>query len=132
MFMAQVFDRFVERAPVAVMARASLEYALQPAPLDALFAQHAQRQYERTLLFSTMLDLTALVVCGVHPSVHAAYKAMREQVPVSLTAVYDKLGGVEPSTTEALVAHSAERLRPVIAALGPAEPYPFVSVQGVS
>jgi Transposase DDE domain len=123
MFMAEVFNRFVEKAPVAVMARASLEYALQPAPLDALFAVHAQRQYERTLLFSTMLDLTALVVCGVHPSVHAAYKVLRKQVPVSLTAVYDKLAGVEPSTTEALVAHSAERLRPVIEALGPAEPW---------
>ena len=119
--MAEVFERFVKRAPVAVMSRAALEYALEPAPLDALFAAHADRQYERKLLFSTMLDLTSLVVCGVHPSVHAAYKAMREQVPVSLTAVYDKLGGVETTTTEALVAHSAERLRPVLDALGTAE-----------
>jgi hypothetical protein len=121
MFMAEVFERFVKRAPVAVMARAALEYALEPGPVDALFAVHADRQYERKLLFSTMLDLTALVVCGVHPSVHAAYKAMRKQVPVSLTAVYDKLGGVEMSTTEALVAHSADRLRPVLDAVGTAE-----------
>lgn len=121
MFMTEVFKRFVKKAPVAIMTRASLEYALQPGPLDALFATSAERQYERKLLFSTMLDLTALVVCGVHPSVHAAYKAMREQVPVSLTAVYDKLGGVEMATTEALVAHSADRLRPVIAALGTAD-----------
>src|SRR5277367_2723536 len=121
MFMDEVFKRFVKMVPVAVMTRASLEYALQPAPLDALFATSAERQYERKLLFSTMLDLTALVVCGVHPSVHAAYKAMREQVPVSLTAVYDKLGGVEMATTEALVAHSADRLRPVIEALGTVE-----------
>jgi hypothetical protein len=121
MFMAEIFERFVKRAPVAVMARAALEYALEPAPLDALFAVHAERQYERKLLFSTMLDLTALVVCGVHPSVRAAYQAMREQVPVSLTAVYDKLGGVETVTTEALVAHSATRLRPVVEALGVTE-----------
>lgn len=123
MLMADVFERFVKKAPVAVMARASLEYALEPGPLDALFAVHAERQYERKLLFSTMLDLTALVVCGVHPSVHAAYKAMREQVPVSLTAVYDKLGGVETSTTEALIAHSADRLRPVLDALDATEPW---------
>jgi hypothetical protein len=37
-----------------------------------------------------MVDLTAVVVCGVHPSVHAAYKALREQLPVSLTALYEK------------------------------------------
>ncbi len=121
MFMAQVFERFVRKAPVAVMTRASLEYALEPAPLDALFATSAERQYERKLMFSTMLDLTALVVCGTHPSVHAAYQAMREQVPVTLTAVYDKLGGVEMATTEALVAHSARRLRPVVEALGTTE-----------
>jgi hypothetical protein len=123
MFMTEVFNRFVKKAPVGIMTRASLEYALQPGPLDALFASSAERQYERKLLFSTMLDLTALVVCGVHPSVHAAYKAMREQVPVSLTAVYDKLGGVEMGTTEALVVHSADRLRPVIEALGAVDPW---------
>jgi hypothetical protein len=119
--MAQLFDRFVKKAPVAVMARSALEFALEPSGVDAIFARNAERQYERTLLFSTMLDLTALVVCGVHPSVHAAYKSMREQVPVSLTAVYDKLGGVEMATTEALVAHSSARLRPVVEAIGPVE-----------
>lgn len=116
--MAEVFARFEKRAPVAVMTRAALEYALDPGALDALFATHAERQYERKLLFSTMVDLMALVVCGVHPSMRASFEAMREQVPVSLTAVYDKLGGIETQTTEALVAHSAERLRPVVEALG--------------
>ncbi|HEX7476893.1 MAG TPA: hypothetical protein VF331_03740 [Polyangiales bacterium] len=38
-------------------------------------------------------------------------------LPVSITALYDKLGGVEMATTEALVAYSAERLRPVVAGL---------------
>lgn len=118
MIMSQVFERFTKRAPVAVATRASLEYALEPQALDALFAEHAENQYERKLLFSTMVDLMALVVCGSHPSVHAAYKAMREKVPVSLTAVYDKLEGVEGSTAEALVAHTADKLRPVIEALG--------------
>ena len=53
MIMAEVFERFVKRAPVAVMSRAALEYALEPAPLDALFAAHADRQYERKLLFGS-------------------------------------------------------------------------------
>ena len=119
--MSDIFEKFTKKAPVAVMARAALEFALEPTALDALFAEHADRQYEKKLLFSTMLDVAALVVCRVQPTVRAAYQAMREQVPVSLTALYDKLGGVEMATTEALVAHSAIRLGPVIAALGTAE-----------
>ncbi|MDH5658996.1 MAG: transposase [Nitrosopumilus sp.] len=121
--MAEIFDRFVEKTPVGVMTRALLERALVAQELDELFAEHAEQQYERKLLFSTMVDLMALVVCGVHPSVNAAYKAIRERIPSSLTAVYDKLGGVEMSTTEALVAHSAQKLRPVVSALGAIEPW---------
>jgi hypothetical protein len=123
MLMADIFESFAKKAPVAVMTRASLEFALEPSALNAVFAEYAETQYEKKLLFSTMLDLAALVVCRVQPSVRAAYQAMRQQVPVSLTAVYDKLGGVEMATTEALVAHSAARLRPVIEALGTAEPW---------
>lgn len=121
--MEAIFEKFAKRSPVAVIARASLEYALEPTGIDALFAASSERQYERTLLFSTMLDLTALVVCDVHPSVRAAYRAMREQVPVSLTAVYGKLGGVDVATTEALVAYSAARLLPVVAKMGASEPW---------
>ena len=64
------------------MARAALEFALEPTALNALFAEHADRQYEKKLLFSTMLDVAALVVCRVQSTVRAAYQAMRDQVPV--------------------------------------------------
>jgi Transposase DDE domain len=100
------------------MARAALEYALAPAGLNALFVSVTERQYERKLLFSTLLDLTALVVCGEHPSVRSAYRTLRAEVPVSLTAVYDKLNGVEVATNEAIVAYSGDRLRPVVEAFG--------------
>ena len=123
MIMSAIFEKFAKKAPVAVIARASLEYALEPKGIDALFARTAEQQYERKLLFSTLLDLTALVVCDVHPSVRSAYRAMRAEIPVSLTAVYDKLGGVDLSTTEALVAYSAERLGAEIAEMGDAEPW---------
>lgn len=113
-----MFDKFVESNPVAVMARALMERALEPKALDALFRDRAERQYEKELLFSSLVELMALVVCGMHPSVHRAYKAMREQLPVTLTALYAKLNGVEVGTSEGLVAHSSERLGPVIEALG--------------
>lgn len=121
--MAEIVDRFAQKAPVGLMTRAALEFALEPTAIDALFVDHAERQYERKLLFSTMVDLMALVVCGMHPSVYAAHKKLRAEVGVSVTALYDKLAGVETATTEALVAHSAERLRPVIAAMGKSKPW---------
>jgi hypothetical protein len=118
MVLSTVFSRFVERSPVAVMARALMERALEPEGLDALFQKHAERQYEKALLFSSLVELMALVVCGTHQTVRKAYEAMRERLPVTLSALYAKLNGVEVNTSQALVAYSAERLRPVIEELG--------------
>lgn len=118
MWMTQVFEKFAKANPVAVMGRALMERALESRSLDALFRDRAERQYEKELLFSSLVDAMALVVCGVHPSVRTAYKAMREQLPVTLTALYAKLNGVEVGTSNALVAASAENLRPVMDALG--------------
>jgi hypothetical protein len=118
MVLSDVFDRFVKDSPVAVMARALMERALEPSVLDALFRKEAKKQYEKDLLFSSLVNLMALVVCGIRPTVRTAYQAMREQLPVTLTALYGKLNGVEVGTCQALVADSAQRLRPVIEALG--------------
>lgn len=118
MLLSKVFERFAKGRPVAVIARALMERALEPALLDAVFRGQAQHQYERELLFSTMVSLMALVVCRVVPSVRKAYEAMRGEVPVTLTALYGKLNRVEVSTSEALVAYSGERLRAVLDALG--------------
>lgn len=124
MVLADAFEKYVKAHPVAVMARALMERALEPKGLDDLFRANAKRQYEKELLFSTLVDVMALVVCGMQPSVRKAYAAMREQVPVSLTALYAKLDGMEVGTSEALVGHSTERLRPIIDELGPtSEPW---------
>ncbi|MGH7272156.1 MAG: transposase [Polyangiaceae bacterium] len=112
-----MFEKFAVSSPVAVMARALMERALEPKALDALFRKHAERQYEKALLFSSLVDLMALVVCGVHRSVRKAYEAMGERIPVTLSALYGKLDGVEVCTSQALVTYSAERLRPVIDSL---------------
>jgi len=58
-----------------------------------------------------------LVVTRVQPSLNAAYQAVSDTLPVSLTSVYNKINGTEPSVSAALVAHSATRLRPVIDAM---------------
>ena len=114
MLLEPLFERFVAESPVSVMARATLEHALDPEALDRLFEDTAQRQYTRELLFSSVVELMALVVCRVRPSLHAAYQARRHALGVSLRAVYDKLSRLEPGLSAALVGHTAARLAPVI------------------
>lgn len=114
MLFKDVFDRFVDESPICVMARGLMERALAPQRLDALFEKTARRQYTRELLFSTTVDVMALVVCRVRPSVHAAYQARKDEVGVSVRALYDKLECLEPGISAALVRHTAERLEPII------------------
>jgi hypothetical protein len=118
MLMSNMFNRFAEKSPVSVIARAAMEHALAPDAIDALFAEHADKQYTRDLLFSTVVDLMSVVVCKIAPSVLAAYQAVDEPLPVAVTSLYNKLNGLEPSVTRAMVHHVASRLSPVISAMG--------------
>src|SRR2546428_10938530 len=78
-----VVERFVKRSPLTVMTHLTLRRALAAPWLDALFAQHAERQYVRSLLFSTVVDLLASVTFGFRPSIHAAVKAAGDNPPGS-------------------------------------------------
>src|SRR5882724_1834881 len=117
MLLNLILDRFAKRAPISVMVRAALEYPLAPDALDALFRDTAELQHEKTLLFSSVVDLMGLVVARVQPSLNAAYQTVSDTLPVSITSVYNKINGTEPSVSAALVAHSATRLRPVVDAM---------------
>lgn len=114
MILGQVFDRFARYSPVTVMMRGLLEYVFPPSRLDELFRQHAIDQYEDELLFSTVVHTLALAVNGVRSSVHAAYLANREEFTVSVTALYDKLQGIETQVSRAIVQESSVRLAPLI------------------
>jgi hypothetical protein len=122
MLLGAVFERFVTHSPISVMARGLLEHALIPVELDALFARTAEHQYTRELLFSTTVELLSLVVTGIRPSVHAAFQACREQIPVSITSVYNKLDGIEPNLSAELVRHTTTKLEPIIRHLGGQRP----------
>jgi hypothetical protein len=119
MLLSTVLERFAKRAPVSVVVRAALAYALEPDALDTLFRTTAEEQYENQLLFSSVVDLMGMVVARIQPSLNAAYQAVSDTLPVSLTAVYNKINGTESSVSAALVSHSAARLRPVISAMAP-------------
>jgi hypothetical protein len=67
-----IFERFVEQTPLTVMVRALMERIFAPELLDQLFEETAEQQYQRTLLFSTVVGLMSLVVCGMYPSVSGA------------------------------------------------------------
>lgn len=114
MVFSEVFDRFVRSSPACVMHRAVMENVFAPEELDALFRRAAVTQYQRELLFSTMVNLISLVVCRASKSVHAAYVRKREEVGVSIRAVYDKLNHVETGTSRALVQYSARRVGELI------------------
>lgn len=111
-----VLQRFVEQCPVAVMARLALERAISAEWVDEVFNRQRHRQYTHELLFSTVVDLMALVAVGLRPSLHAAAKASKD-LKVSMTALYDKVNHAEPAVLQALVQGSAERLAPVVAPL---------------
>lgn len=114
MILSAVFQRFLDQSPISVMARGAMEYALAADDLDRVFADAADRQYTRSLLFSALTDLMSTAVCRIRPSVHAAYQADPGRLGVSVRAVYDKLSRLEPGVTEAVVAHTAARLAPVV------------------
>ena len=100
-----VLERFAQRTPLPVMARAVLERCLNVQELDAWFEQVAQAQYTKKLLFSSVYELMTQVVLRQSSSVRAAWLAGEGKTGVSLAALYDKLNGLELGTSAALVAY---------------------------
>jgi hypothetical protein len=111
---AEMFQRFVQESPIAVMVRATLENAFAAPALDELFRQSVEEQYTRTLLFSTVVELMTTVVLRQEKSIHAAFQQRREQLGVGISSVYEKLGRMETGVSEALVRHRVARVEPVL------------------
>ncbi|HEY9619820.1 MAG TPA: IS4 family transposase [Crinalium sp.] len=120
--LSSIFDAFVKESPVSVMMRGVMEYVLRPQRINEIFESHAKAQYTRELLFSSLVDLLSLVVCGIHPSVSAAYKAKAESLNVSRGALYQKLNGVECEVSAALVRETASELTALVEQMGGQHP----------
>jgi hypothetical protein len=101
------FASFIQQRPMCVMARAVVERFFEPDHLDELFRRSAVKQYERRLLFSSVVELMQSVVVGAEPSVFAAYRKRRDLLPVSDDSIYNKLNGMEREVSAALVRDSA-------------------------
>lgn len=115
--LGEVFERFVEKSPISVMVRASLERVLGADRLDLWYDRTAQKQYTRDLLFSSVFDMMNQVVFCVQPSVRAAYQAQQDDVATSVVSVYNKLNHLETHTAAELVRYSAREFAPIIAHL---------------
>lgn len=125
MVFGQILERFVRETPVTAMFRTVMENSFSTDVIDAVFADTATQQREGELLFSTVVDLLSLTVCGVRKSVNAAYTAVRQRIGVSVKSIYNKLNGVETEVSQELVRRTAARLRKVVRAMGAERPTAF-------
>ena len=116
--LAPIFDAFSQESPVTVMMRGLMEVVFRAERLDAIFAKHSKVQYQRDLLFSSLVNLLSLVVCGIHPSVNAAYKAKAESLNVNRPSLYQKLNGIEIAVSSALLRETTSELDQLIQSLG--------------
>jgi IS4 transposase len=113
-----LFDRFVEGTPLSVMTRALLENVLRPEPLDEIFERLADKQYTKELLFSSVVQMIALVACRIHKSPRSVYLEHPEWFPVTLKCVYEKLHGIELPVMREMVRDNAQRCQAVVEQLG--------------
>ena len=114
----EIFQPFVEKSAVSVMARAALERLLSPAWIDEVFEKTTDGQYTRTLLFSSVYAVMVRVVFRQAKSTRWAYQNRAEAVGVSLTSVYNKINGVTPTTAAALVRESGRSTTQLIDEMG--------------
>jgi hypothetical protein len=113
-----LFQRFVERTPVTVMMRSTLDFCLTPDKLDQIFANAAVRQRPSELLFSSVVELLAMVVWRQRDSVRVAYTHAKKEFEVSVRSVYNKLNGTETQVCRALVRDTVADLQQLVEALG--------------
>ena len=97
---SEVLERFIQDSPVAVMVRVLLENLLNADKMDRWFDTVRHVQYTKEILFSSIVGLMLQVVCKLRPSVHSAY--LCSEIPASIVAVYDKLKGLETTTSQRL------------------------------
>ena len=122
--LGNAFEKFIDKAPVAVMVRGVLERVLNPDALNKIYERNTVTQYTRELMFSSVVGLMNLVVCRIHPSIHAAYQDNKEEIETSITSVYNKLNGIDTETSRALVKDTAEQMGESVRGLkGTREPW---------
>ncbi|MCK5871844.1 MAG: transposase [Methylococcales bacterium] len=97
-----VLQKFIDKSPVTVMVQGLLEQLLNAEKLNQWFDNNSGVQYTRNLLFSSVIAIMLDVVCQTRASVKAAHQKS-DHIGVSLASLYNKINGLETSTSAALV-----------------------------
>src|SRR5918992_5300347 len=126
MVLGECFERFIERSPVSVMVRGTLERVFDPEKLEQVFTDNALLQYTRELTFTQCVGLMSDVVFRIAPSVGAWYKAHQEEMAVTRQAVYDKLKRLELPIAAGLVEYAGRELSTCLRQM-PAPPPPLLA-----
>ncbi|MEZ6119307.1 MAG: hypothetical protein R3C28_22445 [Pirellulaceae bacterium] len=105
---SEVFDRFVEKAPFAVMTR-MLTQDFLGSHINDIFENNRQAQYDYIATFQAVAMTVADVALNFSDNLNQAYKEHKEELEVSVQSFYEKTKGVEPKVSEAIVKHSAEQ-----------------------
>lgn len=114
--MQQDFAREVlARLPLAEAVLSLWRWVVDPLFLLALFARHRGAGYEKVLSFGSLVQLIADALLEHRGSGCQSFTRAQEngQLAASVQAVYQKLGRVPLGLSEAWLAESTERVRPV-------------------
>ena len=109
---SEVFERFIQNRPGAVMVRVLLENFLNADKLDLWFDNVRKTRYTKDILFSSIVGLMLNVVCNIRPSVHSAYRD--STIQASVVALYGKLQNLELTTSQSLVRYIAGEAKALI------------------
>lgn len=112
MSLGECFENFLDRSPVSVMVRGTLERGVDPEKLERVLTDPAVLPYPRELTFTQCVGLRSDVVFRLTPSVGAWDKAHPDELPVTRQAVDDKLKHRELSTAAGVVAYAGRELGP--------------------
>jgi IS4 transposase len=108
-----ILEKFIDKSPVTVMVQGLLENLLNAEKLDQWFENNSRIQYTRQLLFSSVVAIMLEVVCQIRNSVNVAYQKS-DHIDVSLTSLYNKLNGLETTTSAALVRYIGDETAALI------------------
>lgn len=112
-----IFDRFVNKAPFAVMTRVLIQDFIG-SDLDRIFDSNRELQYDHIASFQAIAATVADVVLNFSDNFNQAYKKHQEELQVSRQSFYAKTRGIEPAVSEQMVARSAEQAVELQDALG--------------
>jgi hypothetical protein len=113
-----MLEIFRQKTPLSCLLQGLLERCFSAERLERIFLENAQEQYTRELLFSTVCELLLSVVLKIHPSVNAAHQKRPKPTGATVSALYEKLKGVELPVSQALLRDTSADLSAILDALG--------------